>query len=92
MRGHAESPPGSSLVAACALPQLLKEAVESQRMCELMKQQETHLKQQVSYLGCVLSLVVFLGVRRKSFSTLPVPDAGRVALRCRCLPYSPVTR
>ncbi|XP_057244075.1 alpha-taxilin-like [Malurus melanocephalus] len=27
---------------------LLKEAVESQRMCELMKQQETHLKQQVS--------------------------------------------
>lgn len=24
-------------------------------MCELMKQQETHLKQQVSYLGCVLS-------------------------------------
>lgn len=28
--------------------QLLKEAVESQRMCELMKQQETHLKQQVS--------------------------------------------
>lgn len=27
--------------------QLLKEAVESQRMCELMKQQETHLKQQV---------------------------------------------
>lgn len=29
-------------------PQLLKEAVESQRMCELMKQQEVHLKQQVS--------------------------------------------
>lgn len=29
------------------LPQLLKEAVESQRMCELMKQQEVHLKQQV---------------------------------------------
>ena len=28
-------------------PQLLKEAVESQRMCELMKQQEVHLKQQV---------------------------------------------
>lgn len=39
-----------------ALPQLLKEAVESQRMCELMKQQETHLKQQVSSLLCVLSL------------------------------------
>lgn len=30
------------------LIQLLKEAVESQRMCELMKQQEIHLKQQVS--------------------------------------------
>uniref|UniRef100_A0A452RGY3 Taxilin alpha n=1 Tax=Ursus americanus TaxID=9643 RepID=A0A452RGY3_URSAM len=30
---------------------LLKEAVESQRMCELMKQQETHLKQQVSKSG-----------------------------------------
>lgn len=30
------------------LIQLLKEAVESQRMCELMKQQEVHLKQQVS--------------------------------------------
>ncbi|XP_061452744.1 alpha-taxilin [Rhineura floridana] len=27
---------------------LLKEAVESQRMCELMKQQETHLKQQLA--------------------------------------------
>ncbi|XP_069032450.1 alpha-taxilin [Embiotoca jacksoni] len=27
---------------------LLKEAVESQRMCELMKQQEVHLKQQLS--------------------------------------------
>ncbi|OWK12882.1 hypothetical protein Celaphus_00014904 [Cervus elaphus hippelaphus] len=27
---------------------LLKEAVESQRMCELMKQQETHLKQQMT--------------------------------------------
>lgn len=27
--------------------QLLKEAVESQRICELMKQQEVHLKQQV---------------------------------------------
>ncbi|XP_064838935.1 alpha-taxilin-like [Oncorhynchus masou masou] len=27
---------------------LLKEAVESQRMCELMKQQEAHLKQQLS--------------------------------------------
>lgn len=30
--------------------QLLKEAVESQRMCELMKQQEVHLKQQVCSL------------------------------------------
>lgn len=39
--------PCSSQVTAFALPQLLKEAVESQRMCELMKQQETHLKQQV---------------------------------------------
>ncbi|KAG7244413.1 hypothetical protein INR49_031864, partial [Caranx melampygus] len=28
--------------------ELLKEAVESQRMCELMKQQEVHLKQQLS--------------------------------------------
>ncbi|EPY87293.1 alpha-taxilin [Camelus ferus] len=28
--------------------ELLKEAVESQRMCELMKQQETHLKQQLA--------------------------------------------
>ena len=32
-------------------PQLLKEAVESQRMCELMKQQEVHLKQQVSHFS-----------------------------------------
>lgn len=34
------------------LTQLLKEAVESQRMCELMKQQEIHLKQQVSHHRC----------------------------------------
>lgn len=39
-----------SLHWLCFLPpQLLKEAVESQRMCELMKQQEVHLKQQVSH-------------------------------------------
>ncbi|XP_078251025.1 alpha-taxilin-like isoform X2 [Rhinoraja longicauda] len=30
---------------------LLKETVESQRMCELMKQQEVHLKQQVLFVG-----------------------------------------
>lgn len=47
----------TALPADCfALPQLLKEAVESQRMCELMKQQETHLKQQVSCLPYVLCL------------------------------------
>lgn len=50
-----------------------------------MKQQETHLKQQVSYLGCVFSLVVCLGVPGENFSTLPVPDAGRAAPRCRCV-------
>lgn len=44
--------PGDSRVTAFALPQLLKEAVASQRMCELMKQQETHLKQQVKYSLC----------------------------------------
>lgn len=30
-------------------------------MCELMKQQETHLKQQVSNSVCVLSLVIWFG-------------------------------
>lgn len=39
------------------LTQLLKEAVESQRMCELMKQQEVHLKQQVSQ-HCYSSVVL----------------------------------
>ena len=33
----------------CAvMPQLLKDATESRRKCELMKEQETQLKQQVS--------------------------------------------
>lgn len=64
----------SAFPAHCfALPQLLKEAVESQRMCELMKQQETHLKQQVSCLLCLLS---FVG----GFPSLPeqpkVPSSG----------------
>lgn len=36
-------------VFPCLVFQLLKEAVDSQRMCELMKQQEVHLKQQVFY-------------------------------------------
>lgn len=37
-------------------------------MCELMKQQETHLKQQVSYPVCVLSLVIYLGFFPSSLS------------------------
>lgn len=38
-----------TFLTSAFLTQLLKEAVESQRMCELMKQQEVHLKQQVSH-------------------------------------------
>lgn len=44
----------TNIIILCVVfpPQLLKEAVESQRMCELMKQQEVHLKQQVTMTPC----------------------------------------
>jgi len=41
-------------------------------MCELMKQQETHLKQQVSYPFSVLGLVVWV------FSFLPQWEPHKV--------------
>lgn len=44
-------------------------------MCELMKQQETHLKQQVSYLGCVLSLLARLPAGLFVFSSF-LPQWG----------------
>ncbi|PIO32872.1 hypothetical protein AB205_0015520 [Aquarana catesbeiana] len=44
---------------------LLKEAVESQRMCELMKQQESHLKQQVinAFTMYITSMRIFVSTK-----------------------------
>lgn len=45
---------------SAVIPQLLKEATESRRKCELMKEQETQLKQQVKQtLQCPLFVDVF---------------------------------
>lgn len=53
-------------------------------MCELMKQQETHLKQQVSYLVCVCSAWSFLFSLPPSagnnLNFLNVKNTGRIAL------------
>lgn len=70
--------PGASPDNCFVLSQLLKEAVESQRMCELMKQQETHLKQQVSSLLSLFCLGISLppSLNNPKFFNLESRGAG----------------
>uniref|UniRef100_A0A3B3QV17 Taxilin alpha n=1 Tax=Paramormyrops kingsleyae TaxID=1676925 RepID=A0A3B3QV17_9TELE len=78
---------------------LLKEAVESQRMCELMKQQEVHLKQQLSlYTEKFEEFQNTLSKSNEVFTTFkqemekvgsPSPRSGPASCRWSRLPGGP---